>query len=355
MFVCPAFRHGSNHTETVRGFMTARMSYSRTAHLVLGLSAIVAVQSASAQATRTNRCTIQVSDTLGMSSVVKDSITKARSAANCRASGGDVNLARRARSDVRIPVSKEPAPAPVAETPAPAPAPTPAPEPAPAPPMPAPTPAPVAETPAPTPEPAPLPPMKKMHYGNFYVGLGGGTGIPIEALNNAYDPGYTLDGMLGWDSQESLFGFRVNGGYTHLDRRSTFRNTGTLSPGTTGANSTAILAAQDAQIWSLMADLKLRLPIVGGTKGPWSGLYVVGGGGMNYFNNYNNTLRLTNPELNTAASSNGSKWMGAANAGAGISWGFHAQEVFLETRYVTSFANSNRSSYVPIILGMTFR
>ena len=40
------------------------------------------------------------------------------------------------------------------------------------------------------------------------------------------------------------------------------------------------------------------------------------------------------------------------NAGGGVSWAFRPGEVFLESRYVTTYMPSERASYVPIILGV---
>ena len=272
-------------------------------------------------------------------------------------SGGDVSLApRRVASSTRIPVTKEPvrAPEPVAETPQPAPVPTPTPEP---------TPVPVAvesstPAPAPTPEPSPAPMVVK-HYGNgFYIGIGGGAGIPTEALREAYDPGATVVVPMGWDSQTGPLGLRLNLGYTNLDSRRTFRSTGLATGGGFGTTTTSFVATENPQIWSAMGDLKLRWPFSGYFDGARSGLYVVGGGGVNYFRHYNTTFAMTNPEFNTGTSvtsTSESMTRFAANAGAGLSWGLGMTEVFLESRYVTTFTEGRRASYVPITLGLTFR
>ncbi len=196
-------------------------------------------------------------------------------------------------------------------------------------------------------------------YGNgFYIGLGGGSGIPTEALREAYDPGATVVVPIGWDSQTGPLGLRLNLGYTNFDSRRAFRTTGLPTAPGTGTPTTAVIATENPQIWSAMADLKLRWPFSGYFDGARSGLYVVGGGGVNYFNHYNTSFALTNPEFNngtTVTSTSQSLTRGALNAGGGLTWGIGTTEVFIESRYVTTFTNGRRASYVPITLGLTFR
>jgi hypothetical protein len=198
--------------------------------------------------------------------------------------------------------------------------------------------------------------MRRYNNG-LYVGLGAGVGIPTQAIRNGFNSGVAVDVPIGWDSPFTPIGFRVNFGYTQLGARNSFRNTGTTTSG--GANGGA-LATNDARIWSALANLKLRLPFFGSFAGPTSGLYAVGGAGLNHFRNYNTTFALTNPELNngsstTATTSSQTMTRLALDAGGGISWGFGPAELFLESRYVTALADNGRSSYVPIILGVTFR
>jgi hypothetical protein len=246
---------------------------------------------------------------------------------------------KRTRSTTRIPVSKEPVvtDSVVARDSTPAPAP-------------APEPVPVVtrresttvytrvETPV---------PVRRWRYGNgWYIGVGGGASIPTESINNAYNTGFAVQVPIGYDALYSPLGFRVNLGYTRLDARNSFRNTGT---------TTAFLPISDAQIYSAIADVKLRIPITRGWVGPSSGLYAVGGGGVNHFRHFNQTFALSNPEFNdpgTTADESLTRF--ALNAGGGVSWAIGAAEVFLESRFVTTFMPHERASYVPIILGLNF-
>ena len=261
------------------------------------------------------------------------------------ASSAEAQTTKRAQPATRIPVSKEPSSAPDTAT-APAPAPTPAP-------------APVVETPAPattmtttTTTTTVQPRMRVRRYrSGMYMGIGGGASVPTGGIRDGYNTGYTVAVPIGWQPAESPLGFRVDFGYTHLDARNTFRNTGGPIGGPTGVGA---LALEDPQLWSALANLKLRL--AHGWLGRSSNIYAVAGGGVNYFRHYNTTFARTNPEFNSTTTTTTSESLtrGAVDAGGGVSWGWHATEVFLESRYVTAFMPNERASYVPIILGVNF-
>jgi hypothetical protein len=197
--------------------------------------------------------------------------------------------------------------------------------------------------------------MPMRRYGSFYVGIGGGAGIPTESISNAYNTGYTVAVPIGWDSPLSPLGFRVDLGYTRFDARQTFRNGPVVI--VDGTTFTALPATADPQIWSALANLKLRVPFFGNFFGPTSGIYAIGGGGVNHFRHYNTTFARTNPQFDTTATASTTESLTrlALDAGGGISWGVGLAEVFLESRYVTTFMPNERASYVPIILGVTFR
>jgi hypothetical protein len=204
-------------------------------------------------------------------------------------------------------------------------------------------------------EPAPMP-MRR--YGNgLYIGISAGPSIPVQSIDNAYSTGYTVDVPIGWDSPYSPLGFRLDLGYTRLGSRDSFRTGSTFF--VNGTQQTATLATNSAQIWSALANAKLRLPFFGHFGGgATSGVYAVGGAGVNHFRNYNTTFALTNPEFNdnsAATSTRETLTRLALDAGGGISWGMGLAEVFLESRYVTALTANRRASYVPITLGITFR
>jgi hypothetical protein len=251
------------------------------------------------------------------------------------------------------------------------------------------------------------PTMRRRHFGSFYVGLAGGTSVPSGDIYNGYNPGFNVSIPMGWQPSGSLFGLRLDVAYDRLTARSAFRNNGqsatkvtltngtyttggtpsTASGGTTNTpvntgggyyNGVATLANADAALASAMLDGKLTLPVFG-RRSPAS-LYAVAGGGLHYFLNYAKTLALTNPAAEqakfaalhqavTAAAASGLPYSTStysnsgysavtrlgANGGAGIQWAMGANDLFLETRYVTVFTKDRSTNYWPIVLGVTWR
>ncbi len=205
--------------------------------------------------------------------------------------------------------------------------------------------------------PPPPMPMVIRHYGNFYVGIGAGAAVPTSSIRDAYNTGVNIGVPLGWDSPTSIFGLRLDLTYNNFSARSSFRN------GTPTGNVVA-LTSENPQIWSALGDLKLRLPFTGRfANGATTGIYVLGGVDAHYLRNYAQTFGLTNPFTNLNADglpvasvgSNGSLWRFGANAGGGVSFGFGSTELFLESRYVRIFTSTERTNYVPIILGASIR
>jgi hypothetical protein len=287
---------------------------------------------------------------------LKGDTSRVHSRRTTTTSGGEVDLSNstarpRARSSMRIPVSKEPEPILVDSTPAPAPVVAPPADTAVAP---APTPPPPADT-AVTPPPAPLPKMRR--YGSrFYYGVSAGPSIPVQSIDNGFNTGYTIDVPIGWEAPFSPLGFRVDFGYTRLGSRDSFRNGNAVI--VNGQPQAVFLATDDAQIWSALANAKLRLPWVGRFgAGSTNGLYAVGGVGVNTFRNFNTTFALTNPEFTDNGSISANRetvTRFALDAGGGFQWGFGVANVFVESRYITAFTPHNNASTVPIILGVSF-
>jgi hypothetical protein len=201
------------------------------------------------------------------------------------------------------------------------------------------------------------PPMVVRRYGNgFYFGIGGGATMPTGGLRDAYNTGYNVSVPIGWDSQTGPFGLRLDLTYDQMHARSTFRSSDNVP-------SAVALTTVNPQIWSAMADLKLRLPFNGQFAGATTGFYAIGGVGAHYLRNYSSTFGVTNPSTNinetglqtASLNDNGSLWRFGANAGGGISFGLGKTELFVESRYVRVFTSAQRTNYVPVIVGLSLR
>jgi hypothetical protein len=201
------------------------------------------------------------------------------------------------------------------------------------------------------------PPLVVHRYSNgFYFGIGGGATMPTGGIRDAYNTGYNVSVPFGWDSQTGPFGLRFDLTYDQMHARSTFRSGDELP-------TAVALTTVNPQIWSGMADLKLRLPFSGQFAGATTGFYAIGGVGAHYLRNYGTTFAVTNPGTNltdqgqqaVSLNSNGSLWRFGANAGGGVSLGLGKTELFVEGRYVRIFTSTERTNYVPIVVGLSFR
>jgi hypothetical protein len=245
-----------------------------------------------------------------------------------------------------------------------------------------------------------VPPFVMTRFGVVYVGVAAGASIPSGDVYNGYNPGKNVTMSMGLESLSGLTGLRLDVSYDQLRGRPTFRNngqtttivttfgggyrTGAPSPsaptggtGSTGGSGstggytgTARVAGQDTQLWSAMLDGKLRVPFFGSRAS--TALYVVAGGGVHYFGNYDGTFARTNPAAEQARFPNAADYdtVGTsystnsgystltrfgANAGVGAQWGVGAAALFVEGRYVTVFTKDRRTNYWPVVLGVTFR
>jgi len=200
--------------------------------------------------------------------------------------------------------------------------------------------------------------MQPHRFNNgFYIGLAAGASMPTGGVRNAYNAGLNISVPFGWDAPLGPLGFQGAVTYNTFGARSTFRD----GNGTDGA---VALTNVNPQIWSALGDVKLRLPFMGRFfGGGTTGLYVIGGAGLHYMRNYSATFGVTNPGTNindegvqTAdLRSNGSLMRFGVKGGGGVSLGLGAAELFVESRYVRIFTAAQRTNYIPIVAGITFR
>jgi hypothetical protein len=157
-------------------------------------------------------------------------------------------------------------------------------------------------------------------FGGFYFNLGGGASIPTGALGNSYGTGWNVTGSAGWHPTESAFGVRLDVTYDRLS----------------GERVTAGTQLADASVLSGLAEVTLRIPRALGLNP-----YLVAGGGAYRFSDYGGA--------NTSSTETG--W----NIGGGLRFGWGFTSLFVESRYMSVGTPGDRATFIPVILGITFR
>jgi opacity protein-like surface antigen len=158
-------------------------------------------------------------------------------------------------------------------------------------------------------------------FNGWYFNLGGGLAMPTGALGDAYGNGWNVTGSVGWHPTTSAFGVRFDVGYDRLN----------------GESIPAGGSIADASILSGLADVTLRIPRALGLNP-----YLVGGGGVYRFSDYGGVNSESSTEFG---------W----NVGGGLRFGWGFTSLFVESRYMSVGTPGERATYVPIILGITFR
>ena len=160
-------------------------------------------------------------------------------------------------------------------------------------------------------------------FGGWYFNLGGGISMPRGALDELYGNGWNVTGSVGWHPTESPFGVRFDATYDRLNGESI------------PSGGPAEIA--DASVLAGLAEVTLRIPRALGLNP-----YIVGGGGVYRFNDYG---------VEDAEASTEFGW----NVGGGLRFGWGFTSLFVESRYMSVGTPVERATYIPIILGITFR
>jgi hypothetical protein len=193
-----------------------------------------------------------------------------------------------------------------------------------------------------TPPPIPL----VVPRGAGYWGLYAGTTAPWGNIDRLYTKAFHAGGVLGWEAQRSLIGLRLDGGVSQFNREQ-----GRLA---------ALVGTGTSLMMHLAGDLKLK-PL------NFTGWALYGIGGVNY-NRYKRLALVADQDDAThcgaqfdgqggcyeaADDDNWSDKFGF-NFGAGLDFHIGSQDMFLEARYVTIEANSARTWFLPISLGVRY-
>ena len=155
----------------------------------------------------------------------------------------------------------------------------------------------------------------------LYVGVGGGTSLPLGEAKDDWKTGWAVFVPVGYD-WPSWFGVRVDGSYEHWAGKSE----GSV---TYGAYKLA----------GLNADLKARLPLAAGSTAVQ--IYGLAGGNFDH---------LTYGENGENESMNKVGW----NAGAGLSFGWGVTSVLVESRYFSVSAEGGTLKWYPVVAAITY-
>jgi len=204
-------------------------------------------------------------------------------------------------------------------------------------------------------------PMVAHHYGGMYVGLGGGTNLPFGAIRTVNSPGVAGQALVGWQSLNSVLGFRVDGNWTQFSDNAVYAPLG-----------------DRAQMMGANADVRLDLPLFENFLGGAVRFrpYLLAGGSVVRYHNLRMKLDTDNGQTGgygpqhaiiagntsnstTAAGVLDDSWHTDPGFNFGGGLGFHAgkKEAFVEARAVHFNRDSNRftSSWaIPIIFGVNF-
>jgi len=173
--------------------------------------------------------------------------------------------------------------------------------------------------------------------GPLYFQLGGGASLPQSALGDFFDGGFNVTGSLGWQPVNSALGFRLDGSYDKWAGEDV----------EIGGNT---LRVSDASVWSALANATLNLPF--GNRANGSGFYVLGGGGIHHFRDWND---MQGNGLNVGDADEDTSTDFGLQGGAGLRFGWGRAALFAEGRYHHVFTEGERTRFVPITLGLTFR
>jgi len=191
--------------------------------------------------------------------------------------------------------------------------------------------------------PPPVPVIAKIR-GPMFWGVYGGTTWPWGNIDRIYTNGFHAGGVLGWESQNSPIGLRLDGAMSQINRETMNGYTGTqIGTGT-------------PLLFHLAADLKAKALMFKG----WS-FYGIAGGQYNRYKRIAVASSSGNNcdfEVRGACyeNANSESWSDKFGFNFGLGTDFHigSQDMFLEGRYFAIPANGARSWVLPISLGVRY-
>ena len=187
--------------------------------------------------------------------------------------------------------------------------------------------------------------MARPHNGGFYIGVAGGSTMPMGELkdnvNNSYLMGWNVTVPFGWDFSGFPLGLRFDLAMDNLRANANFLDS--------GANP---VQGRNVAIFSGSGGLKLNVPL-GRTA---SRFYLLGGAGAHRITGYATSAVGSDSAQTIKDAKTNVGWYG----GAGLNFRFGRTALFIESRYINVNAKQpvgfayEKATYIPIILGFQF-
>lgn len=185
--------------------------------------------------------------------------------------------------------------------------------------------------------------MARRRNGGFYIGIAGGSTMPIgdlkDRVTNSYDMGWNVTVPFGYDF--GPIGLRFDLAMDNLTGKQNFQD----SFGTAAAS-------RNVAIYSGSGGLKLNVPIFHTA----SRFYLMGGAGAHRITGYATSAAGSDSAQTIVNAKTNVGWYG----GGGFNFRFGRTALFVESRYINVDAKQpvgfayDRANYIPIILGFQF-
>lgn len=181
----------------------------------------------------------------------------------------------------------------------------------------------------------------------FYIGVGGGANAPQRAIRDGYTGGYNVTVPVGFDATDMPLGIRADVSVDHMNGTRIHNQ----------LEQTTALSG-DITVWSLNTDLKLRLPVSGGTR---THFYALGGLGAHRVSG--GVYGTTSPKAGENLTFNHAATKFGWNVGAGAAIPVGPTELFIESRffqvktdlpYHTNGGLGTYTSFTPVVIGLSW-
>jgi hypothetical protein len=181
--------------------------------------------------------------------------------------------------------------------------------------------------------------------GPMYWGLFGGSTRPYGNIDRVYTNGFHAGGVLGWESQHSPIGLRLDGQVSQIGREETLYRGTTLTANNIGSGTPLMM--------SLAGDLKVAPLNFKGWK-----FYGIGGLNLNRYRGIALASKdvadfnIRGSNYQNASTDWKTKW--GFNFGAGTDFHIGSQDMFLEYRWLATRSEAANSYINPISIGVRY-